>query len=80
MTGEVNLFGVFLHPLLVAAILAFPLGEMVSWVLGRAGLYRFIWHRGLFDVALAVVIWALLAALIAGGPLPSPFPLPHPLR
>ncbi len=69
MTGEIAIAGVYVHPLLVAAALAFPLAEMLGWGLARAGFYRFVWHRGLFDVAMAIVLWAALAALITGGSL-----------
>jgi len=67
MTGDVNIAGVFVHPLLLAAILAFALAEAIGWALARARLYRFVWHRGLFDVALTIVLWAGIAGLIAGG-------------
>ena len=69
MTGEINLGGVYVHPLLIAAVLAFILAEMLGWVLARTGFYRMVWHRGLFDVAMTVIIWAALAALLTGGSL-----------
>ena len=65
--GEVDLAGVYVHPLLIAAILAFVAAEAVGWLLGRLRLYRFVWHRGLFDVALTIVLWAGIAGLITGG-------------
>jgi len=67
MTGEIDIAGVYVHPLLVAAVLAFILAELIAWGLGRLGLYRFVWHRGLFDVALTIILWAGLAALLTGG-------------
>jgi len=67
MTGEVDLAGVYVHPLLIAAILAFVAAEAIAWVLGRLRLYRFVWHRGLFDVALTILLWAGFAALFNGG-------------
>ncbi|MDQ1156164.1 hypothetical protein QE385_000491 [Sphingomonas sp. SORGH_AS 950] len=67
MTGEVDLAGVYVHPLLIAAILAFVAAEAIAWVLGRLRLYRFVWHRGLFDVALTILLWAGFAALLNGG-------------
>jgi len=69
MTGEINIAGVFVHPLLVAACLALPLAQIVGWALGRVGFYRLVWHRGLFDVALLVVLWAGLGTLITGAPI-----------
>lgn len=67
MTGDVDIAGVFVHPLLLAAVLAFMLAEAIGWALARARLYHFIWHRGLFDVALTIVLWAGIAGLITGG-------------
>lgn len=69
MTGEIDLAGVYLHPLLLAALLAFPAAELAGWALSRAGFYRLVWHRGLFDVAMTVVLWAGIAALITGASL-----------
>jgi hypothetical protein len=67
VTGEVDLAGVYVHPLLIAAMLAFVAAEALSWLLGRLRLYRFVWHRGLFDVALTLILWAGFAALLNGG-------------
>lgn len=68
MTGEIAIAGVFVHPLLIAACLALPLSQLFGWGLSRAGFYRLVWHRGLFDVALLVVLWAGLGALLTGAP------------
>ena len=67
MPVQVDLAGVYVHPLLIAAILAFVAAEAIAWVLGRLRLYRFVWHRGLFDVALTILLWAGFAALLNGG-------------
>lgn len=56
MIGEVNLFGVLLPPLLVALGLALLVSTALRWGITRAGLYRFIWHRALFDLALLVIL------------------------
>lgn len=69
MTGEIAIAGIYVHPLLVAAALAFVAAEAGGWALARADFYRFVWHRGLFDVALTIVLWAVIAALITGGSL-----------
>ncbi|MBB4085068.1 DUF1656 domain-containing protein [Sphingomonas carotinifaciens] len=75
MTGEIAIAGVLVHPLLIAAVLAFAAAELAGWALGRLGLYRFVWHRGLFDVALTVILWAGLAAILTHTPLPTAFGL-----
>lgn len=64
MTPELNLSGVYIHPLLVAAVLAFVAGRLIELLLARARLYRFIWHRGLFDVAMSLVLWGAFARLL----------------
>lgn len=69
MTGEIAIAGIYLHPLLLAAALAFAVAEVGGWALARIGFYRFVWHRGLFDVALTILLWAAIAALITGGSL-----------
>ncbi|WP_343527020.1 DUF1656 domain-containing protein [Sphingomonas sp.] len=67
MTGEFDLAGVYVHPLVITAILAFIAAEAIAWLLGRMRLYRFVWHRGLFDVALTILLWAGFASLLNGG-------------
>lgn len=63
MIGELNLGGVFVPSLLVAAVMAFCLTSIVRLTLRRLHLYRFVWHAGLFDVALFVVLlWVTAAA------------------
>ncbi len=56
MTGEVDLYGILLPPLLVwlgAALLA---SAALRWVLARLGVYHFVWHRPLFDLALLIIV------------------------
>jgi hypothetical protein len=63
MIGELNLGGVFVPSLLVAAVIAFSLTTILRFALRRSHLYRFVWHAGLFDVALFVVIlWVTAVA------------------
>ncbi|WP_298808684.1 DUF1656 domain-containing protein [uncultured Sphingomonas sp.] len=72
MMREIAIAGVFVHPLLIAAIIAFPLAEAIAWLLGRADLYHFVWHRGLFDIAMTAILWCGIASIMAGT---SPFSL-----
>ncbi|KQT45506.1 hypothetical protein ASG52_15220 [Methylobacterium sp. Leaf456] len=62
MSGEFDLYGVFVPSLaawmLIAFALSLPLRRGLAW----AGFYRFVWHRPLFDLALYVV---LLGAVVA---------------
>jgi len=64
MTQELNLSGVYIHPLLAAAVLAFLAGRLIELLLARLRLYRFIWHRGLFDVAMSLILWGVFARLL----------------
>lgn len=67
MMREVAIAGVFVHPLLIAALIAFPLAEAIAWLIGRADLYRFVWHRGLFDIAMTAILWGSVASIMAGA-------------
>ena len=60
MIGEVDLFGVYLPPLLVWLLLALVLSACVRWVLNRLGVYRVVWHRPLFDISLLVILTGLV--------------------
>lgn len=64
MIGEINLFGVLLPPLLVWIGAALLLSAALRWVLAKAGAYRFIWHRALFDLALLVALTGLVSFLM----------------
>lgn len=64
MTGEVDLFGVLLPPLLVGLALALPLSAVLRRLLAWAGLYRFVWHRPLFDFCLLVLLTGLVSLVM----------------
>ena len=66
MNGDLIVWGVYIHPLIIAAMIALPLGGVAAWVLERVGFYRFVWHRGLFDIAMTFSIWVGVAALLGG--------------
>lgn len=65
MIGEAEFDGVFVPYLLILTITAFLVLLPIRWVLRRTHLYRFVWHAGLFDVALFVVILWILAGVTA---------------
>jgi len=71
MIGEFNIGGVFAPTLMlwaaVALALSLPLRRLLSWV----GFYRFVWHRGLFDIALVILLWSGVAALAATFTFPT---------
>jgi hypothetical protein len=75
MRGEIDLFGVYVPPLLFIAVFAWLLLVVLSRLLNRIGAYRIVWHRPLFNVALYVIVLAgcvfglarLLTVLIGVG-------------
>jgi Protein of unknown function (DUF1656) len=63
MTSDLDIYGVFVPALfawvLIAYVISLPLRRVLTW----SGLYRFVWHRPLFDVALYVVLLGLVVLL-----------------
>jgi hypothetical protein len=64
MIGELDLYGVFVPPLLVWTGVALPLTAILRRLLRWIGFYRFVWHRPLFDFALLVIV---LGAVVAAA-------------
>ncbi|PPQ35307.1 DUF1656 domain-containing protein [Rhodopila globiformis] len=56
MRTEIDLFGVFIPGLLGCLVVALPVNAVLRRTLARIGLYRFVWHRALFDLALFVMV------------------------
>jgi Protein of unknown function (DUF1656) len=64
MIGELEIHGVFIPTLLILGSGAFCITLVLRVILRRIHFYRFVWHAGLFDTALYVVIlW--IAALVS---------------
>ena len=63
MNPEIDLAGVYVPYLLVAAALAFLVSVPLRRVLAWTGFYRLVWHRALFDLALFVVLLGAVTAL-----------------
>ena len=63
MIGEIDFYGVLLPPLLVWLAVALVLSGLLRWGLSRAGIYQYVWHRPLFDLAILVVLLGGVAAL-----------------
>jgi hypothetical protein len=60
MIGEIDVVGVFVPAILVLMLIAYLINLAVRTVLARIGLYRFIWHRSVFDLALYVLVLGLV--------------------
>jgi hypothetical protein len=64
MIGEINIFGVLFPPLLVWLGVALLLSTVLRRALSAAGLYRFIWHRPLFDLSLLTILTGLVSLVV----------------
>ncbi len=64
MIGEVDIYGVFVHPLLPILVVALAASAGLRSLLRRIGFYRMVWHRPLFDLALLVILVGALVAII----------------
>lgn len=63
MTGELDLYGVFVPSLAAGMLIAFLASLLLRRLLARLGFYRLVWHRPLFDLALYVVLLGVVVAL-----------------
>jgi len=64
MIGEIDIAGVFISPLLPCLLVAFMARLLLSRFLGSVGVYRIIWHRPLFDLALFfLLLWLTFTGL-----------------
>jgi hypothetical protein len=63
MSGEIDLYGVFLPSLLVWMVIAFLLNVSVRSTLSLLGFYKYVWHRPLFDIALYVVLLGIVVEI-----------------
>jgi hypothetical protein len=56
MIGEIDVYGVFVPPLLIWVAVALPLTAGLRRLLRWCGFYNLVWHRPLFDLALLVTV------------------------
>jgi hypothetical protein len=63
MTGELDLYGVFVPSLAAWMLLTFAISLPLRRVLAWTGFYRLVWHRPLFDLALYVVLLGIVVSL-----------------
>lgn len=64
MIKEVDLFGVFVPPLLLYAALAGLIWQPLRILLERLGFYRLVWHPALFNVSAYVLTLAAVVAIL----------------
>ncbi len=68
MISEVNVYGMFVSPMLLWVGAALLISAVVRRGLARLGVYRFVWHRPLFDLALLVIVLGGVVAIQARWP------------
>lgn len=56
MNADIDIFGVYVPSLMILALVAIIANLLLRSVLVRAGVYRLVWHRSLFDLALFVIV------------------------
>lgn len=56
MSGEIDVYGVFVPSLLAWMLVAFLITACARAVLARTGFYRLVWHRSLFNLAFYVIV------------------------
>jgi hypothetical protein len=65
MSAEIDIHGVFVPALLVWTIHTIPLSLLLRRAIEGLGLYRFVWHRPLFDLALFVILLGGVVAAVS---------------
>ena len=66
MIGESVVDGVFIPRVLIVLLFAFAASLVIRRTMRSLNLYRFIWHAGLFDTAVFVVLAWLIAEATVG--------------
>ncbi len=64
MSGEIDIYGVFIPSLLAWMVIAFFVTGGLRFVLARVGFYKLVWHRSLFNLALYVLVLGATVTLI----------------
>ncbi|QND74660.1 DUF1656 domain-containing protein [Tardiphaga robiniae] len=66
MRYEIDLFGVLLPSLMLWLVITYAIGALLHPLIERSGLYRYVWHRALFDLALYVCLLGGVVYLSSG--------------
>ena len=65
MIGEFGVFGMYFPYLMLTSLLALAATRLISLLLAKKGLYRFIWHPALFEIALFLIVLWLFVTLFS---------------
>jgi len=63
MIGEVDIYGVLFPPLLIWLGIAYLVAIPVRRGLNSLGIYRYVWHRPLFDLCILLILLGGISAL-----------------
>ncbi len=70
MIREMNIYGMFVSPMLVWSVVALAIVAVLRRLMAWSGMYRFVWHRPLFDFALLVIVLGGVVAVALHGAAP----------
>jgi hypothetical protein len=56
MRSDLDIFGVYIPGLLLGVIATYVLSALLTRLFRRVGLYRHVWHRALFDLAVFICL------------------------
>lgn len=62
---ELDIFGVYVAPIAVMIVVAYGILYVIRRLLARLGWLERVWHPGLFDFALYLIILSLLVLSVA---------------
>jgi protein AaeX len=60
--GEFDIYGVYVPVFIAFAGIAFLLQLAIKRLFDTLGVYRFVWHRPLFDLAIYVILLGVVTA------------------
>ena len=63
MIGEIDIYGVLFPPLLIWLGIAYLVAVGVRAMFTRMGVYAYVWHRPLFDLAVLIILLGGINAL-----------------
>ncbi|MET0219590.1 MAG: DUF1656 domain-containing protein [Tardiphaga sp.] len=66
MRYEIDIYGVLIPSLMLWLVITYAIGAVLRAVLERVGVYRHVWHRALFDLALYVCLLGGVVYLSSG--------------
>ena len=66
MKFEADIAGIFVPSLLLWVLVTYAICALLRPLAERAGLYRWVWHRALFDLAIYVCVLGGVVYLSSG--------------